>query len=322
MNIFQFPDMALRHWILLIFIAAALHAHLRGRVRFGLLRAMTDFTVLIAPFNSLMVLFSKVGTQAYIDPKQFADLAPLQAHWQEIRDEALKLNDEGHIKAAGAYNDIGFNSFFRTGWKRFYLKWYGQDLPSAQALCPRTVELVKSIPSIKAAMFASLPPGSRLVRHRDPYAGSLRYHLGLFTPNSPQCYIEVDGQRYHWRDGEVVMFDETYIHYAENTTQQQRVILFCDVERPVYTRLMTWLNRWFARLVMQAAATQNVEGEHVGGLNRFFSHAYQLRVKAKELKTRNRRLYYFGKWALIGGAIALLFFPGVFAALSKLTFPW
>ncbi|MEY2839675.1 MAG: hypothetical protein RJB60_1974, partial [Pseudomonadota bacterium] len=38
-----------RHWVLLVFIASALHAHLRGKVRFGMLRALTDFTVLIAP---------------------------------------------------------------------------------------------------------------------------------------------------------------------------------------------------------------------------------------------------------------------------------
>ena len=37
-------------------------------------------------------------------------------------------------------------------------------------------------------MFASLPPGATLVRHRDPYAGSLRYHIGLVTPNDPKCY--------------------------------------------------------------------------------------------------------------------------------------
>lgn len=296
-------DWGTRHWVVLVFVAAALHAHLRGRVRFGLLRALTDYTVLIAPFNSLMVLFSRVGTQPYIDPKRFPELQVLQDNWQTIRDEALRLNDEGHIKAAGAYNDIGFNSFFRTGWKRFYLKWYGEELASAQQLCPRTVALLAGIPGIKAAMFASLPPGARLVKHRDPYAGSLRYHLGLATPNDPGCYIEVDGQRYHWRDGEVVMFDETYIHHAENTTQQQRVILFCDVERPLFGAPLRWLNRFFARVVMRAAATQNMPGERVGGLNRFFSVAYRLREQAKKLKQRNRPLYYAAKWLLIGGLI-------------------
>ena len=79
---------------------------------------------------------------------------------QIIRDEALALNADGAIAAATGYNDIGFNSFFRTGWKRFHLYWYGKEMPSAQLNCPKTVALLKSIPSIKAAMFASLPPGA------------------------------------------------------------------------------------------------------------------------------------------------------------------
>ena len=198
-------------------------------------------------------------------------------------------------------------SRLRTGWKRFYLKWYGVDMASAQALCPQTVALLRQIPSVKAAMFASLPPGARLVRHRDPYAGSLRYHLGLVTPNDPGCHIVVDGQPYHWKDGEAVMFDETYIHYAENTTDQQRVILFCDVERPLRLAPMRWLNRWFGRVVMTAAATQNLESEPIGGLNKFFFHAYKVRLFFKAFKARTRLGYYLVKWALILGILAAIF---------------
>lgn len=300
--------LAPRHWVLIVFIVSALYVHLRGHVRFGIVRALTDFTVLLAPFNALMYLFSRAPATAYLDPQRFKELEVLQENWQVIRDEALRLNEDGHIKAAATYNDIGFNSFFRTGWKRFYLKWYGDDLSSARAMCPKTVELLAGIPSVKAAMFASLPPGSRLVRHRDPYAGSLRYHLGLVTPNSPACYLEVDGQRYFWKDGEAVMFDETYIHHAENTTDEQRVILFCDVERPLYLAPLRWFNRVFARVVMTASATQNVEGEPVGALNKFFFHFYKLRASAKELKAKNRAAYYVGKWALIIGLLFLVFY--------------
>ena len=174
-----------RHWVLLVFIVSALYAHLRGTVRFGLVRALTDFTVLIAPVNALMYLFSRTRRSAYIDQADFPELEPLRVHWQEIRDEAMALAGSGQIRAASGYNDVGFNSFFRTGWKRFYLTWYGKELPSAQEQCPKTMALLKQIPTIKAAMFASLPPGATLVRHRDPYAGSLRYHLGLTTPNDP-----------------------------------------------------------------------------------------------------------------------------------------
>ena len=46
------------------------------------------------------MLFSKVRTTAYLDPQDFPALAPLQAHWQEIRDEALRLNEDGRIRAS------------------------------------------------------------------------------------------------------------------------------------------------------------------------------------------------------------------------------
>ncbi|MEG0821738.1 MAG: aspartyl/asparaginyl beta-hydroxylase domain-containing protein, partial [Burkholderiaceae bacterium] len=60
------------------------------------------------------------------------------------------------------------------------------------------------------------------MRHRDPFASSLHYHLGWVTPNDDGCFIVVDGGSYFWRDGEAVMFDETYIHDAENTTNPSR----------------------------------------------------------------------------------------------------
>ena len=105
----------------------------------------------------------------------------MRENWTTIREEALGLFSAGHIRAARKYNDLGFN-FFRSGWRRFYLKWYDEFLLSAQDLCPKTVELLSSCPSIHAAIFALLEPGGRLVTHRDPFAGSLRYHLGCPLP--------------------------------------------------------------------------------------------------------------------------------------------
>lgn len=305
MNI-AWPELAPRHWVLLVFVASALYIHFRGRDRFELKRAL-DFTVLLAPINALMYAFSRTPKAAFIDVSQFPELKRLQDHWQEIREEAARLNDDGAIRAASGYNDIGFNSFFRTGWTRFYLSWYGKQMASAQALCPKTLALLADIPSVKAEMFASLPPGATLVRHRDPYAGSLRYHLGLVTPNDPGCFIVVDGQRYHWKDGEAVMFDETFIHHAANTTQGQRVILFLDIERPLHTAPVRAFNRFFARTFMAAASSQNTEVEAVGGINRFFHYAYQARLKAKALKASHRGVYYAGKWLLIVGLLWLLF---------------
>ena len=290
-----------------LFALSAVYVHHRGRVRHGFFRQLSDHSTLLAPYNAFMYLFSAVPQTPYVDVRQFPELQVLQEHWEVIRDEALGLQEEGQIKAAASYNDLGFNSFFRTGWKRFYLKWYEDYLPSARCQCPRTVALLEKVPSITAAMFAALPPGARLVRHRDPYAGSLRYHLGLVTPSSPQCCIYVDGEPYFWRDGEAVMFDETYIHYAENKTDCLRIILFCDVERPLTNGVARAVNRWFSRTVMKASATQNVDGERVGALNKVFNHVYRLRLMGKWLKRRNRKAYYALKWLLIGWLLFLIF---------------
>jgi beta-hydroxylase len=294
--------------VLYALAASALLIQLRGSVRFPFARQLTDHSTFTAPYNVLMYLFSAVPNRPYIPVESLPELATLRANWQAIREEALDLFDQGRIKAADAYNDAGFNSFFRSGWKRFYLKWYNDPLPSAERMCPETVALLKSIPTIKGAMFASLAPGGRLVRHRDPYAGSLRYHLGLVTPTHPgECRIFVDGQPYSWRDGEDVLFDETFLHYAENTTDQTRIILFCDVERPLRSRVMGVINRWVARHIVKESETINEPGERLGLVNRAFGGLYQVRLVGKRFKAWNRRVYYAFKYSatalIVGGLV-------------------
>ncbi len=226
----------MKYFVLMIWIITVLYVHWRGKVRYGFWRQLADHSTFVAPLNFFMYLFSRIPTTPFVSTRLFPELAEIRDNWQSIRDEGEALLALQQIKASDSYNDAGFNSFFKTGWKRFYLKWYDEAHPSAITLCPNTTALLRSIPSIKATMFASLPDGSRLPRHRDPYAGSLRYHLGLITPNDDRCFIEVDGERYSWRDGEDVVFDETYIHYAENHSGQSRLILFCDIERPMIWR--------------------------------------------------------------------------------------
>lgn len=290
------------------YVAWALFVHFRGRERHKFHRQLTDHSTVIAPYNAIMYGFSAVPNKPFVDLQQFPELAPLRENWQLIRDEALKLFDDGYIRAAARYNDLGFNSFFRRGWKRFYLKWYDAPLDSAMALCPKTVQLVQSIPTINGAMFALLPAGGDLGRHRDPYAGSLRYHLGLVTPNSDACRIFVDGQAYSWRDGEAVMFDETFIHWAENRTGVDRLILFCDVERPLSNRLIAKLNHWMEKTFVRASQTENVPGDRVGLLNRIFGFAYYLRIPGKALKRWNKYAYYATKFLVLGLLLYLVFF--------------
>ena len=58
--------------------------------------------------------------------------------------------------------------------------------------------------------------------------------MGLITPNDDNCFINLDGKSYSWRDGEVILLDDSYEHYVENNTNKYRVILFCDIIRPMH----------------------------------------------------------------------------------------
>jgi beta-hydroxylase len=253
-----------------------------------------------------MHLLSRVPAKPYLEVAAWEDLAPLQQNWQVIRAEAENLLALQKIKAAERNNDAGFNSFFKTGWKRFYLKWYAAGHPSAERFCPQTVALLRRIPSVKAAMFAELPPGAKLNPHRDPYAGSLRYHLGLATPNDDRCFIEVDGQRHSWRDGQSVIFDETYIHWAVNGSETNRVILFCDIERPMRFRWAQAINAWLGRTLMTAASSPNETGDQTGVISKLFTISYVMGQYRRRYKAWNKTAYQVTKAGLIVGLVALI----------------
>lgn len=295
-------------WVVILFASTATCVQLRGRVRLKLRRQIFDHSTFAAPYNLLMYYFSAAPSTPFIDPARFPELRPLTDNWTMIRDEALRLFDEGYIRAAEKHNDAGFRSFFRTGWKRFYVKWYDDPLPSARALCPKTTELVAGLPGVNAAMFALLPPGARLGYHRDPFAASLRYHLGLVTPNSADCFIAVDGEPYFWRDGEAVMFDETYVHTAENRTSTTRLILLCDIERPLTNRFARAINHWLGHRILRSVASPNLDGDKEGVLSTMTRGVHAIQSAGKRVKAWNAPTYWVAKKLILVGILYLIFF--------------
>ena len=132
-------------------------------------------------------------------------------------------------------NDMYFQHIVETEpeWTRLYLSWFNKTDPVGKRLCPKSSEIINSMPNIKMAMFSVLKPGAKVLPHTGPYRGCIRLHMGLITPNSADCFINVDGKSYSWKDGEVILLDDSYLHYVENNTDEYRVILLCDILRPM-----------------------------------------------------------------------------------------
>ena len=86
-------------------------------------------------------------------------------------------------------------------------------------------------------MFSVMKPGTIVYPHRGPYRGSLRVHLGLECPSIEEgCYIKIDDIKYGWKDGELLIFDDTYTHEVQNKSKKERTVLFMDINRPLLFR--------------------------------------------------------------------------------------
>jgi beta-hydroxylase len=294
----------------------------RGSARYADLREyFRKGWPIFSPLNCLLYLTTQTrGSGAILDADNFPQLAPLKDNWETIRDEAVALHEQHYFdltKRPGtpAYYDVGFRTFFKYGWSRFYLHWYGYTHHSARALCPKTVSILARVPSLNGAMFALLPPGSQLSRHADPMACSLRYHLGLATPNSDTCFINIDGRDHSWRDGKVLMFDETYLHYARNDSDQPRLILMCDINRP--TNALGTLVNFLYKSLPRLSVVPNTEVDHRGFANRVFSWLSPLLGRSKALKQANRPLYLALKYSV--NTLLLLIVLSLLALLVNFT---
>ncbi len=281
--------------IVAFFVWGVLYVYFNGRSRrIPLLRQFFNYSALFAPYNALMYIFSKQPSRPFYDREDFKEMDLIKENWQVIKQEGEKLFDEGYIREAIGGNEAGFGSFFKRGWKRFYLTWNRDTLPSAEDLCPKTLALVRQIPLIKSALFTRLPAHSHLNPHRDPFAGTLRYHLGLVTPNSDKCAIYVDEQVQPWYDGQDFIFDETFIHYVINDTDDYRLIFFCDLDRPLKEPMYT-INQWVSNVLAFLTTPQNIEGEYVGFFNRayrsFINLSKLISTPVKALKRKSRNAY-------------------------------
>ena len=128
--------------LIALFLASSLYFHFRSHVRFKLRRQLGDYSTLLAPYNAFACIFAAGRNRPIHDVERFPELRVLRDNWQTIRDEASALLDEGRVQRSERSDDLVFYSFFKRGWKRFYIEWYRGFLPSARQLCPRTVALL------------------------------------------------------------------------------------------------------------------------------------------------------------------------------------
>ena len=118
-------------------------------------------------------------------------------------------------------------------WNVFMLEVMGHKPAANRALAPQTCAALARVPNMIQAFFSILEPGKSVPEHEGPYLGYLRYHLGLRVPKDNPPKLVVNRQDYVWKEGEAVLFDDSWPHSVVNNANETRAVLIVDVRRPM-----------------------------------------------------------------------------------------
>jgi beta-hydroxylase len=207
--------------------------------------------ILYAPSNILYSAISKIPCEPVYHPTYIFHFLPelqiIQNNWKIIRKEYQQIKNKlKPIKGEKFFED----DIIKTEkWERYYIKWYSDISSKTSDELPKTTQLLNKCPNIQLAMFSVMKPGTIVYPHRGPNRGSLRVHLALEAPSIENgCYIIIDNIKYGWNEGEMLIFDDTYTHEVQNNSNKERVVLFMDINRPVYVKfIQNAINKYVSR---------------------------------------------------------------------------
>ncbi|MGH8290009.1 MAG: aspartyl/asparaginyl beta-hydroxylase domain-containing protein [Steroidobacteraceae bacterium] len=121
-------------------------------------------------------------------------------------------------------------------WSACHLIRDGEEVAANAALCPRTLKALRELPLCRitgrtpTVLFSLLRPGAHIPPHHGFLNTRLICHLPLVVPAG--CALRVGNETRPWREGELVIFDDTLEHEAWNKSSELRVVLLFDIWRP------------------------------------------------------------------------------------------
>lgn len=181
--------------------------------------------------TSLAKNYQIIAKEAASLPENIIDgpvQARVQADW--VGDKALlNVHEQFTTKSGWVYGWQAGEEGPNLKWKNWGIIFDGKVCGENARACPRTTHFLSSIPGIRVAGFSLMMPRSTIHPHTDATGrkfSSMAYHLGLDCP--PGCRLFVGQDSIQEKSGRDFCFDATFVHWAENKSNQPRMILYID----------------------------------------------------------------------------------------------
>lgn len=188
--------------------------------------------------------FPELPPFPYFDRKLFPWIPQFEAQTDSIRDELMNLLPSVS-KSERVFGSVELERQNLRGtepsWNGYYFYRHGVRREDNCSACPRTAEVLDSVPLSRVrehgpeVLFSVFTAGTHLLPHRGVTNTRIVAHLPLIVPTD--CALNVGGHVHEWKEGEIVVFDDTYEHEAWNRSQNIRVVLIFDLWNPFLTEV-------------------------------------------------------------------------------------
>ncbi len=178
---------------------------------------------------------SLIDDTPIIDKTLFPPIKTLEDNWGAVRAELDGILK--HREAVPLFQEVSPDQkkiSIGDNWRTFILFGFGGKSEKNCRQAPETARMLETVPNLQSAWFSIISPGYHIPPHRGVTKGIIRCHLGLIVPKDAEnCYMRVDDQIKVWKEGEAFVFDDTYEHEVRNDTEEDRVVLILDFDRPM-----------------------------------------------------------------------------------------
>lgn len=171
-----------------------------------------------------------ISCEPFPDKSKFLWASEFEKNYEIILNEFLNIAGEGinpyHVPEAGGRVVV-------NNWATyFFVDHYGKQRTENIAKCPKTWELLNSVPSFvnqNMTMFSVLDPHSNIKEHSGWSNLFTRVHLTLINKEPLKTIINVGNEVRGWKEGELLFLDDSFFHQVWNSSDYYRAVLFFDV---------------------------------------------------------------------------------------------
>jgi aspartate beta-hydroxylase len=185
-------------------------------------------------------LVPRLRSQPWWDTAAFPWCALLERSFDAIREEVLALRRGAPEKFTPVGGRAAHDhTLVAAGeWREFPLFGNGMKYADNCARCPRTAAAMECVaPAMELAMaaggetlFSTLKPGTHLRPHCGSTNTRLTCHLGIVVPDGVS--IRAGDEWREWREGECLVFDDSWEHEVQHRGSSDRVVLLINFWHP------------------------------------------------------------------------------------------